>query len=159
MRVAAGALILATVLISEVSAQRQSARSPDETRIRELIAEYDRTGTYPRTDDAVFWSGAIKRPIVGAEKGEEIPSDRQPSLRVPGSQKNRTTPVRIEVAKSGDLAYEYSDSVLTFDLKSGRKEELKTSILRVWKKDAAGWKVAAMFARPHYQNPSPSAAK
>ena len=159
MRVIVGGLVLAAVFVAPALAQRQAPRSADETKIRELIDAYDRGGTLSRTDDLVFWSGAIKRPVIGSEPSEEIPTDRQPSLRVPGSQRNRTTPVRIEVAKSSDMAYEYSNSVLTFDLKSGRKEELQTSVLRVWKKDKGEWKAVAMFARPHYQEATAAAAK
>jgi ketosteroid isomerase-like protein len=51
------------------------------------------------------------------------------------------------------LAYEFSNSTLSFDLKSGSKESFPTSLLRVWKKEDGQWKIAAMFARPHYQDP------
>jgi ketosteroid isomerase-like protein len=70
-------------------------------------------------------------------------------LRLPGSQKNKTTVRRIEIAKSGDLAYEFSDSELSFDLKDGKRESFPTSALRVWKKEGGEWKVAAQFSRPH----------
>ena len=131
------------------AAQQRGTPSADETQIRDLIAKYDKGESVPRTSDVVFWSGAFKRPTVGPERGEEVPNGRQPSLRVPGSQRNRTTPIRIEIAASRDLAYEYSNSVLTFDLKSGTKQEVQTSVLRVWKKDGGQWKIAALFARPH----------
>jgi hypothetical protein len=127
--------------------------STDERQIRDLIERYGKGESIPRTADVVFWSGAFKRPIVGSERGEEIPSDRQPSARIPGSERNKTTPVRIEIAKSGDLAYEFSNSILSYDLKSGEKQSGPTSILRVWMKEGGQWKVAAWFARPHYQDP------
>jgi ketosteroid isomerase-like protein len=95
---------------------------------------------------------AIKRPVIGSQQAEEVPSDRAPSARKPGSQRNNTTPVRIEIAKSGDMAYEFSTSELSFELKDSQKERLPTSVLRVWKKEASQWKIAAMFARPHYQD-------
>ena len=53
--------------------------------------------------------------------------------------------MRIEIAKSGDLAYEFSNSDVRFDLKSGQEEiTIPASVLRVWKKDGGQWKIAAM---------------
>ena len=150
MRNIASAVILVAVTWPAVA----HGQSSDERAIRDLIERYGQGETVPRTADVVLWSGAFQRPTVGAERGVEIPTDRAPSLRVPGSQRTTTKSLRIEVAKSGDLAYEFSDATLTFDLKNGRKENLDTSILRVWKKEAGQWKIAAMFARPHYQVPA-----
>ena len=61
----------------------------------------------------------------------------------------RIWPVRIEIAQSGDLAYEFSNSDLIFDLKSGGRDVTTSSVLRVWKKEEGQWKIAALFARPH----------
>jgi hypothetical protein len=47
----------------------------------------------------------------------------------------------IVVAKSGDLAYEFSNSELSVNP-------------RVWRKEAGQWKIAAQFAGPHYQEPT-----
>jgi hypothetical protein len=145
------ASVMFLVLVATPHAQTTSA---DERAIRELIARYGQGEPVARTDDQIFWTGAYKRPTVGSERGEEIPSGRQPSERVPGSQRNKTTPIRIEVAKSGDLAYEFSSSELSFDLKNGTREILSTSTLRVWRKEGGQWKIAAWFNRPHYQEPS-----
>ena len=71
------------------------------------------------------------------------------SNRVAGSQHSKTTVVRVEVSKSGDLAYEFSNSEVSFDLKDGNKESFPNSLLRVWRKEAGQWKIAAQFARPH----------
>jgi hypothetical protein len=156
MRVVA---ITALFVVGLFVAGGAQAPSSDERQIRDLIERYAKGESIPRTADVVLWSGAYKRPTVGSERGEEIPSDRQPSARVPASQRNTTMPVRIEIAKSGDLAYEYSNSTLSFDLKNGGKESFPTSILRVWKKEGGQWKMAAMFARPHYQEPASPAGK
>ena len=104
--------------------------------------------------DSIFWSGAIKRPVIGNEVGEEIPDDTRPSERRPGSQRSKTVPVRIEVAKSGDLAYEFSSRELMVEMKDGRKISMPTSVLRVWRKDAGQWKIAAHFSNSHYQEPA-----
>ena len=148
------AIPLVLTLTIPLLAQRASSAGSDDAEIRELIARYDRGEVVARTNDVVFWSGVYKYPTIGQEKGEQIPTDRQPSLRVPGSQRTRTTVVRIELSSARDLAYEFSNSTLSFDLKSGTKEEIPTSTLRVWKKEGGQWKIAAMFVRPHYQEPA-----
>jgi hypothetical protein len=150
MRVTTVFVVFVFALLAVISAQTATS---DERQIRSLIAKYDsgqREGM--GTKDRIFWSGAIKRPVIGSQQGEEVPSDRGLAARVPGSQRNNTTPLRIEIANSGDLAYEFSNSELSFELKDGKKERFPTSVLRVWKKEAGEWKIAAMFARPHYQD-------
>jgi hypothetical protein len=159
-------LAAAAVLISiAISAEAQS-QSADERAIRDLIARYDQGEAVPRTDDVIVWSGEFKRPTVGSQRGDALPPDqrpsaaapRPPSARVPGSRRRVTTPVRIEVAQSGDLAYEFSNSEVVFDLQNGDRESaIPASVLRVWKKDGGQWKMAAMFARPHYQETAPPA--
>ena len=161
----AAASVLASIAIS-AEAQSQSA---DERAIRDLIARYDAGESVSRTDDVIYRTGEFKRPTVGSQKPEALPADQRPSSarapgspseRIPGGRRRVTTPVRIEIAKSGDLAYEFSNSELSFDLKNGERESaIPSSVLRVWKKDAGQWKIAAMFARPHYQEAAPPKTK
>ena len=67
--------------------------------------------------------------------------------------------LRCLVAR-GDLAYEFSNSELLFDLQNGEREAASpSSVLRVWKKDGGQWKIAAMFACPHYQEAAPPNTK
>jgi hypothetical protein len=150
MKTATIGVALVIALAAPVSAQ--TAQS-DEQQIRALIVKLDSGGPGQglATNDRIFWSGAYKRPFVRPAQGEELPgvADRKPD-----SQHNKTTPVRIEVAKSRDLAYEFSDSVLSYEMKDGRKVSTPISILRVWRKEAGQWKVAAHFARAHYQEPT-----
>jgi len=165
MRCLATASVLALIAIS-AEAQSQSA---DERAIRDLIARYDNGESVSRTDDMVYWTGEFKRPTIGSQKPEALPLDQRPSSarvpgsaseRIPGARRRVTTPVRIEIAKSGDLAYEFSDSELRFDLKNGERESaIPSSVLRVWKRDGGQWKIAAMFARPHYQEATPPKTK
>jgi hypothetical protein len=163
---AAGAVVALSAI--PVAAQSQSV---DERAIRDLIARYDQEGrgSVPHTDDTIYWTGPFKAPTVGSQAPDPLPRSEQPSAtrapgapseRVPGARRRVTTPVRIEVAASGDLAYEFSDSELVFDLRNGERETATpASVLRVWRKDAGQWKIAAMFARPHYQEPAPPNAK
>jgi hypothetical protein len=148
MRIACVAgLVLALAAVS-------NAQTSDEQQIRAQIAKFDSGQRLEvAAKDRIFWSGAYKRPFIRPDQGEEVP-DQYNSERVPGSQRNKTTPVRIEIAKSGDLAYEFSNHVLMFELKDGRKISLPASVLRVWRKETGEWKVAAQFSHSHYQEPA-----
>jgi hypothetical protein len=164
-RTLAAAGVVAAITISA------AARTPsaDERAIRDLIARYDTGESVPRTDDVIVWTGEFKRPTIGSQQREPLPADQRPSSarapgaaseRVPSSRRRVTTPVRIAIAQSGDLAYEFSNSEVVFDLKNGERETaVPASVLRVWKKDRGQWKMAAMFARPLYQDSSSLDAK
>jgi ketosteroid isomerase-like protein len=145
---------VAAVLVFAGSAHAQ-APAGEEAAIRQLIQQFDATDKIPMSKDAVFWSGAIQRPVIGGERWQEVNNTRQPSLRVPGSNRSKTDIQRIEVAKAGDMAYEFSNAELNFEMKSGKKETLRTSILRVWKKEGNEWRVAAWFSRAHDTGPTP----
>lgn len=71
---------------------------------------------------------------------------------------------RIEVAASGDLAYEFSYGTLDYDLAGTPSQHfaIKTGLLRVWKKVNGEWEVAALFVRPldlNFENPVAITAK
>ena len=153
----------AAVLVSIVSSA--NAQSADERTIRDLIARYDRGESVAQAGDMIYWTGPFKRPTVGSEERDPLPPELQPtaarspgapSERVPGSRRRVTTPIRIEIADSGDLAYEFSHSELVFDLENGDQEAaIPASVLRVWKKGDGEWSIAALFAHPHYQDAAP----
>jgi hypothetical protein len=67
--------------------------------------------------------------------------------RVPGSQKSKTEAMRIVVADSRDLAYEYSKSILEFDMKSGEHVSFDSPSLAKGGRNLEG--VAAVFMRPY----------
>jgi hypothetical protein len=140
-----------TILLLIAASPLAQPRGSDEEAIRALIAGQRNGAEIALTSDAILWSGAYKRPFVRPGTGEEVPGPRRPAERVPGSQRVAITPVRIEVAKSGDLAYEFSDFVLSFETKAVEHVSFPGSALRVWRKEGTAWKVAAAFMRPHYQ--------
>ena len=123
----------------------------EEAAIRKIIAAALTASTMPQLPDHIFWSGPIKRPTVGDEKAEPKDYPNAIGNRVPGSQKARIEPIRIVVADSRDLAYEYSKGTVEFDLKAGGHVRADTGVLRVWQKQGGEWKVAASFARPYDQ--------
>ena len=66
-------LFAITAMVCALSASGFSAgnNATEEAAIRKLIAAADNTSTPPpRMSDAVFWSGAYKKPVIGEEKGE-----------------------------------------------------------------------------------------
>ena len=143
------AILIALVLCLTSSLSAQDVRA-DEAAIRALIAELNASKPVPQTPDRVFWSGAMTRPSVGKEQVPEKGGPGRVSNRVPGSQQTKITPVRIEVSRSGDMAWEFSNAVLSFQLKDGSKVQFDTSLLRVWRKSADGqWMIAAQFSQPH----------
>jgi ketosteroid isomerase-like protein len=128
------------------------SNAADDAAIRKLIAANDqKAGTIQQLPDHIFWTAAYKRPTVGDEKGDPMPGPQAISERVPGSQKTTTEPIRIVIADSHDLAYEYSKRKLEYDLKSGEHVQGDTGVLRVWQKQGGEWKEAASFARPYEQ--------
>jgi hypothetical protein len=125
----------------------------EEADIRKIIADHDQKGGgglegVPQLADRVIWTGSAKRPMVGNEK-EELRSTSSVPNRVPGHTTIRTEPIRIVIAESRDLAYEYGKVTTEFDLKSGEHVKLEAGLLRVWQKQDGKWSEAAVFTRPY----------
>jgi hypothetical protein len=118
----------------------------DEAAIRKLITAGDQGTAMRPMPDRIFWSGAYKRPRIAPEKGDPR-TDVAGGMpdRVPGTQKSKTDVIRIVIADSRDLAYEYSKATADFDVKSGGHMSFETGALRVWQKQGGEWKVAANF--------------
>ena len=133
-----------------LSAQGAGSNATEEAAIRKVIAAIDANGNRDHSlPDVIFWSGAYKKPVIGHEDdkpkqqvGEGGIADRSLS-----TQKLVTTPQRIVVADSKDLAYEYSTFTLEFNTKAGKHIKFDGAGLRVWQKQDGEWKQAAIFAR------------
>lgn len=123
-------------------------RAAEEAAIRTLVASGAADTGENRTDDRILWTRARVRPTVGKE---------DPDTWVPGGSPDLYRNLRItyqvrriDLAKAGDLAYEYSDFNLTRErIADGEKINFDGSLLRVWKKSDGAWKVAASFRFPH----------
>jgi uncharacterized protein (TIGR02246 family) len=122
-------------------------RKADEAAIRSASADWSKAaqakdldkivGVY--TDDAVYFvnNGAL---VKGKDN---IKMSWQPMLGSPGTTLSWTTSY-IEVARSGDLAYEYGTYSLVTEAKKGKPTEEKGKYVTVWRKQPDGsWKVAA----------------
>lgn len=77
-------------------------------------------------DDSFFWSGAFDKPLIGKAEREEGAK----KLEVEAPRKNQVSaqhPQRIDVSKSGDMAYEYGTGELSFDdQKTGKHVAFRT---------------------------------
>ena len=117
----------------------------EETAIRALI---ENGGGIPSTEDRIVWSGATKRPSVGSQRGEAFPEAKLDKRQ---NQKTVWKVERLEVAASGDMAWEFSYGKLEYDLDESpsRHVSIDNAALRVWKKMGGQWKVeASSFQRP-----------
>jgi ketosteroid isomerase-like protein len=141
MKLVSAVFVGLLLVVGNADAQTPSA---DEKAIRDLIAASDSGQRLDTTADSIFWTGALKRPAVGEEKRDLNPGVAE---RQGGTVKTKVR--RIDVSRSGDMAYEFSDADITVVEKSGQTIAFTASLLRVWKKAEGQWQVAAHFQRRH----------
>lgn len=116
----------------------------DEAAIRAIANRQDRL---PYSSDAVFWSGAYPRPQIGQETVKPF---NEAAIQQRRNEKITTQIARLEVAEAGDMAYEFFNFTLSYDIADTKQHISFTgSGLRVWKKVGWEWQVAAAFMRPH----------
>ena len=100
----------------------------------------------PHTADLYFFSGALDKPVIGAQAAGRT------SATIGASRKNESDVDkigRIVADKSGDMAYEYGTSHMSYDdVKTGKHEDFTAAYLFVWKADKGVCKVAAEMAGP-----------
>jgi ketosteroid isomerase-like protein len=137
---------LLTGASARVSAQGVDVRA-EEAAIRALV---NRPDGRVSTRDAIFWSGAYPRPLVGQQDTARVKPFATARVEQRRNQKSTTDIVRLEVASAGDMAYEFSNFTLSYDVAdTGQHRSFPGSLLRVWKKVNGQWEVAATFMRPH----------
>jgi len=140
------AMVVTAMLSAPVAAQDRAA---DEAAIRALIGQIDAGKRVPQMQKRVFWSGAYEKPALDDERATPRKGEGGIESRVANSQRTKTDIRRIVVSDAGDMAYEYSDATISFDLKAGGHRSFTNSTLRVWQKEGGQWKVAASFSFPH----------
>jgi hypothetical protein len=97
----------------------------------------------------------LAKPTVGDEKSQLRPGTRA----APGGRTDSKITRKIEqlqVAASGDMAYEYSTYHFSYVRTSDKQKfELDGASLRVWRKLDGRWRIVATFQRPFDDSPSP----
>ena len=146
--------VIVTLALVGLTGSVRSAldRQGDEAEIRALIARRDAGERIPSATDRVVWLASFQKPVVGDEAPVLRTHERGLDNRVPNTTKTTTIVRRIVISQSGDLAYEYSDGTLDFDLKDGTHVTSPNSTLRVWQKQDGQWKMAATFTITHYRD-------
>lgn len=144
MRMAGGLSV--TLMMAMMGGAIGIAQSdPAQAQIRARIQAYD-TAIKPElfTQDAVFWTGAYAHPHRMNEPQAQVEVD---NITAPGrkNSKNVTTVDRITV--NGDMAFEYSTFVLTYDDNEGHHTR-NGAVLRTWQRQGGVWKIAAQIQRP-----------
>lgn len=141
------------IAVSAGPLHSQQAKTAEEKAVWALI---EASGSiHPKvTDDFVFVSGHYPRPIIGrqqvvAEDTATASADDAP-IKHPVL---KTRPQRVEVSKSGDMAYGFALFDMEFDRpdSAGKTEHVKFegSQLTVWRKIGGEWRLAASFNRPN----------
>lgn len=132
---------------TKAPAQPPDTRVADETAIRSAVVGWSKAAQAKDVNKAVsFYADdamqfADRGPIV---KGKEnIRAGWEKMLATPGPGLTFAT-TGVEVARSGDIAYEFGTYDLATQDSKGRITDEKGKYLTVWKKQADGsWKVAA----------------
>jgi len=140
-----------TVACAEQTAQKPApppdTRKADEAAIRAASSDWskvfqakdlDKAASYYADDAALFVNnGAL------VKTKDSIKMAWKPMLAAPGPGLSFSTSY-VEVARSGDLAYEYGTYDVQTEVKKGKVTDEKGKYLVVWKKQADGsWKAAA----------------
>jgi uncharacterized protein (TIGR02246 family) len=130
----------------------QQARAADEAAIRAASAAWSQAATAKDLDKAVsfYADGAVilpeKAPAVRGT--ENIRKNWAPVVTLPGPGLSWQTSA-LEVARSGDLAYETGAYNFVTTDKKGEATDYKGKYLVIWKKQSDGtWKVAVDTDNP-----------
>lgn len=146
--------LLSILLTASCSTQTAQAPAPppdtrksDEAAIRAASADWNKAAQAKNldkfvamyADDAVYF--ADKGALV---KGKDnVKMAWQQMLATPGTTLSWSTDF-VDVARSGDLAYEYGEYTMTTEAKKGKPTEEKGKYVVVWKKQPSGvWRAVA----------------
>jgi uncharacterized protein (TIGR02246 family) len=137
---------------AEREREAQQSRAADEAAIRSASTAWSQAAQAKDLDKAVslYTDDAIafqdKGPMT---KGKEnIGEGWKTMLALPGPGLS-FAPTAVEVAKSGDMAYEYGLYDMVTTDKKGKTNDEKGKYVTVWKKQGDGsWKVAIDINNP-----------
>jgi uncharacterized protein (TIGR02246 family) len=130
----------------------QQARAADEAAIRAASAAWSQSATAKDLDKAVsfYANDAVILPDKApAARGQEnIRKNWAPLLALPGPGLSWQTSA-LEVARSGELAYETGTYNFVATDKKGKSTDYRGKYLVIWKKQSDGsWKVAVDTDNP-----------
>ena len=137
---------------SQASAAPADTRAADEAAVRAASAAWSQASTAKDVDKAVsfYTDDAVQMPNKAAvTKGKEnIRKNWIPMLAMPGPGLSFQT-TSVEIARSGDLAYETGTYDFATTDKKDKTTDEKGKYVVVWKKQADGsWKAAVDIDNP-----------
>jgi uncharacterized protein (TIGR02246 family) len=137
---------------SKEPAAPPDTRQADEATIRAASSDWSKASQAKDVEKAVavYAPDAMQFPDNGPlVKGKDnIRAGWQKMLAMPGPGLSFAT-IGVEVARSGDLAYEYGTYDFATQNKQGKVADEKGKYLTVWKKQPDGaWKVVADIDNP-----------
>lgn len=130
--------------------ERATTAVPDGLALRQLIQRIATGDVEPElTDDVIFVSGAYPRPVIG--RAQLPDAETVPEAHVQERRNERKTEQleRLVIAASGDLAYDFGNFTLRFEVVDCQPVQFGGSYLRVWRKRDGAWLVDAWFLRPN----------
>ena len=139
------ALILALTGCQQPAPKAPDTRAKDETAIRAAEADMAKAvATLDPAEAASFYTDDVVGMPVDAPmvQGKE---NMQKYFETMMKEKPELSwkPVKVEVARSGDLAYSWGTGKLSVKDKKGKVTETTVKYASVWKKQAdGGWKIA-----------------
>jgi uncharacterized protein (TIGR02246 family) len=130
----------------------QQARAADEAAIRAASAAWSQAATAKDLDKAVSFYAAdaliLPEKAPALRGNENIRKDWAPLLALPGAGLSWQTSA-LQVARSGELAYETGAYNFVTTDKKGKSTDYKGKYLVIWKKQSDGtWKVAVDTDNP-----------
>ena len=145
------AVVVIALSSSWAMAQGKTDGKLDEQVLRELIQQENEGKNVNKwTEEAIFVSGMLPRPVVGRKEAEAMQPkiEKDVAKRMP-NQAMKTEMKRLVIAQSGDLAYDFGDFTISHDAPDKTRTSFNGSYLRVWRKTNGEWLVDVFFARPN----------
>ncbi len=156
---------LALVLFISACGQQQTppdTRAADESAIRDLDAQWSKTAGANDVDGTVSYysdDASVLPPNAPVATGKQAIRAVWASFLVPGTSVS-WQPTKVEVARSGDLAYAMGTYQSTMKDSRGKPVADHGKYVEVWKKQADGkWKTVADIFNSDVPPPAPPEKK
>ena len=139
------ALIVALTGCQQPAPQAPDTRAADETAIRAAEAELVKAVA---ALDAAKAASFYTDDVIGMEPDAPVVQGKENKQRIFETMIKEKAevswkPVKVEVARSGDLAYSWGTGKVSTRDKKGKVTETTGKYVSVWKKQAdGGWKIA-----------------
>jgi ketosteroid isomerase-like protein len=141
MRPTSVILVAAAAIAGVLSLYGQDS-GKEERAIRELIAKENQGHSVPLADDIAF-VGTYPKAVIGLKQLVAARNSHHPLT----NELLRTEVVRLVVARSGDMAYEFDRFHYKYH-EGAHDHDFSGEQLRVWTKLGGQWHVSASFSRP-----------